>query len=137
MAKALVGKFIVLDLLRYLPSSFLFVTRAKLHLFEINHSVKIRNFVKVINKWQNIPKVQNRGEGRGSTIFSPFCILVLRERFGMLRCLVNTFFYLKPKYLLHKNSGIVVLYANINSPRVKHCIFFCWVAVESINLEFA
>ena len=131
------GKFIVLDLLRYLPSSFPFVTRAKLHLFEINHPVKIRYFAKVANKWQNIPKVQNRGEGRGSTIFSPFCILVLRERFGMLRCLVNTFFYLRPKYLLHKNSGIVVLYANINSPRVKDCVFFCLVAVESINLEFA
>ena len=85
------GKFIVLDLLRYLPYSFPFVTRAKLHLFEINHPVKIRNFAKVANKWQNIPKVQNRGEGRGSTIFSPFCILMLRERFGMLRCLVNTF----------------------------------------------
>ena len=99
--------------------------------------IQIRNFAKVANKWQNIPKVQNRGEGRGSTIFSPFCILMLRERFGMLRCLVNTFFYLRPKYLLHKNSGIVVLYANINSPRVKDCVFFCLVAVESINLEFA
>ena len=47
------------------------------------------------------------------------------------------FFYLKPKYLLHKSSGMVVLYANINSPRVKDCVFFCLVAVESINLEFA
>ena len=113
-------------------SSFPFVTRAKLHLFEINHSVKIRNIVKGVNKWQNIPKVQNRGEGRGSTIFSPFCILILRLSFGMLRCLVNTFFYLRPKYLLHKNSGIVVLYANINSPRVKHCIFFAELLLKAL-----
>ena len=136
MAKALAGKFIVLDLLRYLP--LLFLLSPEQNYIYLKSIIQIRNFAKVANKWQNIPKVQNRGEGRGSTIFSPFCILVLRERFGMLRCLVNTFFfYLKPKYLLHKNSGIVVLYANINSPRVKHCIFFCWVAVKSINLEFA
>ena len=124
MAKALLGKFIVLDLLRYLPSSFPFVTRAKLHLFEINHPVKIRNFAKVANKWQNIPKVQNRGEGRGSTIFSPFCILMLTERFGMLRCLVNTFFFTWNQSIYYIKTLELLSYMLTSIPLVWHTASF-------------
>ena len=78
-------------------------------------------------------KSAEQGGGKGEYHFFFFLYSDAKGAFwyASLSC-EYFFFYLKPKYLLHKNSGIVVLYATINSPRVKHCIFFAELPLKAL-----